>query len=145
MLGFAESFLPWTASTLIPAFVGLLLIVSLGMKLQPRYVAAFAFGILFWFFVDTITGAASLDVSSGFSGSVGQLAIVGLFVIGLFFFFLVDRNRNIFSPELAIGKYGLAIPMLVAGGLCVPGRGEGPGPRGNRSATTRQSPLARLA
>src|SRR5216684_8264210 len=104
MLGFADSFLPWTASTLIPAFVGLLVIVLIGMKLQARYVAAFAFGILFWFFVDTITGAASLDVNSGFSGGVGQLAMIGLFVIGVLFFFLVDRNRNIFSPGLAIGK-----------------------------------------
>jgi len=125
MLGFAESFLPWTASTLIPAFVGLLLIVSVGMKLQTRYVAAFAFGILFWFFVDTITGAASLDVNSGFSGGVGQLAIVGLFVIGLLAFFSIDRNRNIFSPQLAVGKYGLAIPVLVAVALGIHGLGEG--------------------
>src|SRR5437899_11294233 len=125
MLGFAESFLPWTASTLIPAFVGLSLIVLVGMKFQTRYVAAFAFGILFWFFVDTITGAASLDVNSGFSGGAGQLAIVGLFAIGLLFFFSIDRNRNIFSPELAIGKYGLVIPLLVAAALGVHGLGEG--------------------
>src|SRR5437879_3327436 len=125
MLGFAESFLPWTASTLIPAFVGLLLIVLIGIKLQARYVAAFAFGILFWFFVDTITGAASLDVNSGFSGGVGQLAIVGLFVIGLLSFFSVDRNRNIFSPDLAVGKYGLAIRVLVTVAFVAEGRGEG--------------------
>jgi hypothetical protein len=125
MLGFAESFLPWIASTLIPAFVGLLLIVLLGMKLQTRYVAAFAFGILFWFFVDTITGAASLDVNSGFSGGVDQLARVGLFVIGLLFFFSIDRNRNIFSPQSAVGKYGLAIPVLVAVALGIHGLGEG--------------------
>jgi len=125
MLGFAESFVPWTASTLIPAFVGLLLIVLVGMKLQTRYVAAFAFGILFWFFVDTITGAASLDVNSGFSGGAGQVARVGLFAIGLLFFFSVDRNRNIFSPQLAVGKYGLAIPLLVAAALGIHGLGEG--------------------
>src|SRR5437667_9552522 len=111
MLGFGESFLPWTASTLIPAFVGLLLIVFAGMKLQARYVAAFAFGIMFWFFVDTITGAASLDVNSGFSGGVGRVAIVGLSVIGLLSFFSVERNRNIFSPQLADGQYGLTIPI----------------------------------
>src|SRR3989442_9457142 len=99
MLGFAEIFLALTASTLIPAFVGLFLIVLIGMKLQARYVAAFAFGILFWFFVDTITGAASLDVNSGFSGGAGQLAIGGLFVIGLLFFLSIVRNRNIFLPE----------------------------------------------
>src|SRR3989442_11603909 len=125
MLGLAESFLPWTASTLIPAFVGLLLIVFAGLKLQARYVAAFAFGIFFWFFVDTITGAASLGVNSGFSGGVGQLAIVGLFAIGLLFFFSIDRNRNIFSPDLAVGKYGLAIPVLVAVALGLHGLSEG--------------------
>ena len=141
MLGFAESFLPWTASTLIPAFVGLLLIVLIGMKLQIRYVVAFAFGILFWFFVDTITGAASLDVNSGFSGGVGQLARVGLFVIGVLFFFLVDRNRNIFSPGLAIGKYGLAIPVLVAVALGVHGIGEGAAFGGTAVLTTSTSLL----
>ncbi|TMI26376.1 hypothetical protein E6H30_03820 [Candidatus Bathyarchaeota archaeon] len=141
MLGFAESFLPWTASTLIPAFVGLSLIVLVGMKFQTRYVAAFAFGILFWFFVDTITGAASLDVNSGFSGGAGQLAIVGLFAIGLLFFFSIDRNRNIFSPELAIGKYGLAIPMLVAAALGVHGLGEGAAFGGTAALTTSTSLL----
>ncbi len=141
MLGFAESFLPWTASTLIPAFVGLLLISLVGLKLQARYVAAFAFGILFWFFVDTITGAASLDVNSGFSGGVGQAARVGLFVIGLLFFFSVDRNRNIFSPQLAVGKYGLAIPLLVAAALGVHGLGEGAAFGGTAALTTSTSLL----
>ena len=140
MLGFAESFLPWTASTLIPAFVGLFLIVWVGMKLQTRYVAAFAFGTLFWFFVDTITGAASLDVNSGFSGGVGQLAILGLFVIGLLFFFSIDRNRNIFSPQLAVGKYGLAIPVLVAAALGIHGLGEGAA-FGGTAALTTSTPL----
>ena len=141
MLGFAESFVPWTASTLIPAFVGLLLIVLVGMKLQTRYVAAFAFGILFWFFVDTITGAASLDVNSGFSGGAGQVARVGLFAIGLLFFFSVDRNRNIFSPQLAVGKYGLAIPVLVAAALGIHGLGEGAAFGGTAALTTSTSLL----
>jgi zinc transporter ZupT len=96
---------------------------------------------LFWFFVDTITGAASLDVNSGFSGGVGQIAIVGLFVIGVLFFFLVDRNRNIFSPSLAIGKYGLAIPVLVAVALGVHGIGEGAAFGGTAALTTSTSLL----
>src|SRR5438552_12910216 len=141
MLGFGESFLPWTSSTLIPAFVGLLLLVFAGMKLQARYVATFAFGILFWFFVDTITGAASLDVNSGFSGGVGQVAIVGLFVIGLLSFFSVDRNRNIFSPQLAVGKYGLTIPVLVAVALGIHGLGEGAAFGGTAALTTSTSLL----
>src|SRR5438093_1709905 len=141
MLGFAESFLPWTASTLIPVFAGLLLIVLVGMKLQTRYVAAFAFGILFWFFVDTITGAASFDVNSGFSGGVGQVARVGLFVIGLLFFFSVDLNRNIFSPQLAVGKYGLAVPVLVAAALGIHGLGECAAFAGTAALTTSTSLL----
>ncbi len=141
MLGFTESFLQWAASTLIPAFVGLLLIVLVGTKLQAKYVAAFAFGILLWFFVDTITGAASLDVNSGFSGGAGQLARVGLFVIGLLFFFSIDRNRNIFSPQLAIGKYGLAIPVLVAVALGIHGLGEGAAFGGTAALTTNTSLL----
>jgi hypothetical protein len=141
MLGFAESFLPWAASTLIPAFVGLLLIVLAGTKLQVRYLAAFAFGILFWFFVDTVTGAASLDVNSGFSGGVGQAAIVLLFGVGIIFFFSVDRKRNIFSPELAIGKYGLAIPVLVALALGIHGLGEGAAFGGTAALTSSRSLL----
>jgi zinc transporter ZupT len=43
----------------------------------------------------------------------------------MFFLFSVDRNRNIFSPEVAIGKYGLGIPILVAVALGIHGLGEG--------------------
>src|SRR2546423_1749957 len=125
MIGFADSFLPWIAITLIPAFMGLLIIVMAGNFLKAKYLAAFAIGIFLWFFVDTIGGAAGLDVNSGFSGGGGQLALSGLFVIGLLFFFTIDRNRNIFSPQLAIGKYGLAIPVLVALALGIHGLGEG--------------------
>ena len=125
MLGFADSFLPWTAATLIPGFVGLLIIVLAGNFLRAKYLAAFAIGIFLWFFVDTIGGAAGLDVISGFSGGGGQLSHSGLFVIGLLFFFTVDRNRNIFSPQLAGGKYSLAIPWLVAAAVGIHGLGEG--------------------
>src|SRR3989442_12001653 len=123
------------------SFVGFLLNVLDGMKFQIKYVSEFAFGILFWFFVDTITGAASLDVNSGFSGGAGQVARVGLFAIGLLFFFSVDRNRNIFSPQLAVGKYGLAIPLLVAAALGIHGLGEGAAFGGTAALTTSTSLL----
>ena len=125
MIGFPDSFLPWTAATLIPAFVGLFIIVMAGKALKAKYLAAFAIGIFLWFFVDTIGGAAGLDVVDAFSASLVQIATVGLFVVGLAVFFLVDRNRNIFSPQLSIGKYGLAIPLLVAASVGIHGLGEG--------------------
>jgi hypothetical protein len=141
MLGFADSFLPWIVVTLIPAFVGLLIIVMAGNFLKAKYLAAFAIGIFLWFFVDTIGGAADLDVNSGFSGGSGQVALSGLFLIGLLFFFTIDRNRKIFSPQLAIGKYELAIPWLVAAAVGIHGLGEGAAFGGTAALTSSTSLL----
>ena len=141
MLGFPDSFLPWTAVTLIPAFLGLLIIVMAGNFLKAKYLAAFAIGVFLWFFVDTIGGAAGLDVNSGFSGGGGQLALSALFAIGLLFFFTIDRNRNILSPQLAIGKYGLAIPWLVAAAVGIHGLGEGAAFGGTAALTSSTSLL----
>ena len=125
MIGFAESFLAWTAATLIPPFVGLLLIIVASKFVEARYLTAFASGIFLWFFVDTISGSATLDVNSGFGGGLAQVTVVILFLAGVLFFFLVDRNRDIFSPESAIGKYGVIIPVLVAAAIGIHGLGEG--------------------
>lgn len=141
MLGFAESFLPWTAATLIPGFVGLLLIMLAGNFTKPKYLAAYAIGVFLWFFVDTIGGSASLDVNSGFKGGGGQIALSGLFAIGLLFFFVFDRKRNILSPQLAIGKYGLVVPLLVAAAVGIHGFGEGAAFGGTASTTSQVSLL----
>ena len=60
-----------------------------------------------------------------FSASLAQIATVGLFVVGLVVFFSDDRNRNIFAPQLAIGKFGIAIPLLIATSVGIHGLGEG--------------------
>jgi hypothetical protein len=145
LIGFPDSLLPWTAATLIPAFVGLLIIVLAGNVLKAKYLVAFAMGIFLWFFVDTMGGAASLDVVDAFSASLVQIATVGLFVVGLVVFFLVDRNRNIFSPELSIRKYGLAIPLLVAASVGIHGLGEGAAFGALASQTTSTSLLDAFA
>src|SRR6266568_3403276 len=125
MIGFAESFLTWLASTILPTFVGLSLITWASKKVPARYIVAFAFGTLFWFFVDTISGSAVLDVNSGFGGGLAQVGVVLLFLIGVVFFFWVDRKRDILSPQSAIGKYGLTIPLMVAVAVGIHGLGEG--------------------
>lgn len=125
MIGFAESFLSWLASTLLPALAGLIVITWASKKVPTRYIVAFAFGILFWFFVDTISGSAVLDVNSGFGGGLAQVGVVGLFLTGVIFFFWVDRKRDILSPQSAIGKYGMTIPVLVAIALGMHGLAEG--------------------
>src|SRR5207249_2170761 len=125
MIGFVEGFLAWTASTWIPAFVGVLVIVEAGHRLRPKYLAAFAFGIFLWFFVDTIQGSALLDVNAGFTGGAGQIAAVALFITGVIVILWIDRRRGLFSPESIARTVSIAIPLLVAGAIGIHGLGEG--------------------
>ena len=125
MIGFAESFLAWTAATFIPGFLGLFIITWAGRRFSPTYIIAFALGIFLWFFVDTISGSAVLDVNSGFTGGLAQLGVVVLFLFGFLFLMTIERNRGIFNPESAIGKYGMIIPMLAAIAIGIHGLGEG--------------------
>ena len=125
MIGFGESFLAWTAATLLPALAGLLVITAASRWVQAKYLCAFAFGIFLWFFVDTIQGSATLDVNSGFGGGWAQLTVVILFLVGVLAFFSFDQKRYIFSAETAVGRYGIIIPILVAAGVGIHGLGEG--------------------
>ncbi len=140
------SFLAWSAATFAPAFLALLAIAWAagkgewhlsvwrfhwsGKQVDGKYLAAFALGIFFWFFVDSILGASTLDVSCGFvncgfTGGASQAGVVALFLIGLLFVFWIDRNRDIFSPQSAVGRWGLAIPLVVAISVAIHGLGEG--------------------
>jgi zinc transporter ZupT len=124
MLSFSASFLAWLLSTLVPAFLGMTVIVAASKFVRPRYLMAFAFGIFLWFFVDTIGDAADLSVSSGFSGGIDQVVTVALFAIGLLFLFSIDRSVFSLEPEsqsLSI----LVVPILVAIAVGIHGFGEG--------------------
>jgi len=136
MIGFVESFLIWFASTIIPAVVGLTLIVWLGRLTRPKLAAAFAFGIFLWFFVDTIKGSAGLYNDTGFGGGADQVASVGLFILGLLLFVWADRHRSIFNPDQAIGKYGIVIPLMVSAAVGIHGLGEGTVFAANVSSTS---------
>ena len=141
MLGFAESFLSWSAATFAPAFLALLAIAWAGKRVGGRYLTAFALGIFFWFFVDTILAASTLDVNSGFTGGAPQAVLVALFLIGLLLVFWIDRNHDIFSPQSAVGRYGLTIPLLVAFSIAIHGLGEGAAFGGTAYTTTSTSLL----
>jgi hypothetical protein len=123
MLPFAESFLIWIASTAIPAFVGVSVVAFLGGRVGSRYLAAFALGIFFWFFVDTIEGSSDLNVGAGLAGGASQLAMVILFAAGVLVFFSLDKQ--IFSDAGAVAGLGLAVPLLAAVAVGVHGFGEG--------------------
>jgi len=138
MLGFAVGFLGWLAATAIPAFLGLTAITSAGRWVKGKYIAAFALGLFMWFFVDTIGGAANLDVNAGFTGGIDQVAIVALFAVGFLFFFSV--GGDLFSPESAMGTMSLTIPLLVAVAVGMHGFGEGTA-FGNTASTTPSNSL----
>jgi len=125
MIDFSTGFLAWAASTWIPAFVGLLVIVWAGRVVKSKYLAAFAFGIFLWFFVDTIQGSALLDVNAGFTGGAGQIAAVALFITGVIVTFWIDRRRGLFSAESIVRTVSVGIPLLVAGAIGIHGLGEG--------------------
>jgi len=133
MLGFAVSFLAWFASTAIPAFVGLVIITGAGKFVRPKLLAAFGFGILLWFFLDTIGGSANLYVNLGFTGGLNQFAIFALFVIGVILLFFADHKM--FSGDAPGESFDFRIPLLVAIAVGVHGLGEGTA-FGSTAATT---------
>src|SRR5437899_5701281 len=125
MIEFAVGFFAWLASTWIPAFVGLLVIVWASQIVKSRYLTAFALGIFLWFFVDTIQGSALLDVNAGFTGGAAQVAAVGLFIIGVLSVFWIDRRRGLFSSESTMATVSVAVRLLVAAAIVILGLREG--------------------
>jgi hypothetical protein len=123
VLPFAESFAAIEAALVIPTMVGLLISAGAAKLSSPRYLAAFALGIYFWFFSDTIGGSSYLDVNSGFTGGLVQVALVALFAVSLLLFFSLDRAT--FDPRPAATELSLSIPLFVAFAVGLHGFGEG--------------------
>ena len=138
MLPFADSFVSWALATVVPAFVGLVLVTLLGRGVSQRYVAGFALGIFFWFFVDSIQGSSNLDVNSGFGGGPGQIAIFLLFAAGLVVFLWADKD--VVSPESQDRPLRIVIPLLAAIAIGIHGFGEGSA-FGSTAASTSSSSL----
>jgi hypothetical protein len=139
MLPFASSFLAISVSFIVPAFVGLAIITASAKVAKPAYLAAFAIGIYFWFFTDTIGDSANLDVSAGFSGGLYQITIFALFAIGALLVFSLDRE--VFSSSTQSETLGFAIPLLVAFAVGFHGLGEGAAFGSTAAATSSPSLL----
>jgi len=122
VLPFLPSFLSIVAAFVFPAMLGLLIIFGAAKVANPKYLAAFALGLYFWFFSDTVGDAAYLDVNAGFGGGAVQVALVLLFVFGVLLVFSVDRDT--FRPGTS-SQLGFGVPLLVAFALGFHGLGEG--------------------
>jgi len=123
MLGFAETFGGTLASFIIPAAAGLAIISLASRFLKAKYLAAFAIGLYFWFFSDTIGDASLLGANEGFSGGIFHVALWVCFGVGLVLMLTLDKEM--FSPGPEGMKFGFAIPVLVAIAVGIHGFGEG--------------------
>lgn len=138
MLPFWISFLAISASFIIPAFVGLLLVAAAAKFVKPQYLLSFAFVIYLWFFTDTLGGAAFLGENAGFSGGLPQLVLFALVVVGVLLVFVSDSD--LFTSGQPSTKSAFAIPLLVAFAVGIHGFGEGAA-FGATAATTPGSDL----
>jgi hypothetical protein len=105
----------------------MLLVAALRWKLHlsSRYLSAFAIGLLFWFFLDTLNDAVQLGVNEGYSFGFEHSVLLLLFVIGFVSLVLLS------SIPMSHGRMGVAqsnvltIGALVALGMGFHGIGEG--------------------
>jgi zinc transporter ZupT len=125
MIGFAEAFGATLATFVIPAFVGIAIIVVLSRFLSARYIAAIGVGLYLWFFTDTFGDANLLDSVQGFGGGIWHVILYAVFAIGLIGMFSLDRDM--FTAGTAGTKLGFTIPVLVALAVGIHGFGEGAG------------------
>ena len=138
MLGFAVTFGAVLGSFLGPTFVGLLIVAAAARVVSARYLAAFALGLYFWFFTDTIGDANLLGVNEGFTGGGFHVLLWGLFVLGVVVFFSLDGSLFTAGPEGT--RLGFVIPLMVGLAVGIHGFGEGAA-IGGTAATTPSSNL----
>jgi zinc transporter ZupT len=125
MIGFAEAFGATLATFIIPAFIGMIIVVAASRFLGARYLAVLGVGLYLWFFTDTFGDANLLDSVQGFSGGIWHVILYAVFAIGLVGMFALDRDMFVAGP--AGTKLGFAIPVLVALAIGIHGFGEGAG------------------
>lgn len=123
MISFSVAFVAIAAAFAIPALLSLCVVFGSSRAVSPRYISAFALGVYFWFFSDTLGDSAYLGVNSGFSGGVEQAALLVFFAAGVLVLFYVDRKP--FLSGMEAQAPGLGVPLLVALAVGIHGLGEG--------------------
>lgn len=131
MIGFAETLGAAFLSFLLPAFVGICIFVAASRLTRVSTAAAFALGLYFWFFVDTLGDASLLGLSQGLSGGISHVLLWIVFALGLGIFMGLDRE--LFAAVST--KRGLTVPILMAVAIGMHGLGEGAGIGATASTT----------
>ncbi|HXZ90964.1 MAG TPA: hypothetical protein VEG61_07870 [Candidatus Dormibacteraeota bacterium] len=127
MIGFGVSLVEFILATFAPIFVGMFLLVTLSnaTHVDIRYLSAYALGLLFWFFFDTLGDAAQLDVNQGFSFDSGHIGLMALFIIGFLVFTLLGGALSSKDRKIGCKDTSFLLAALVALGMGCHGVGEG--------------------
>ena len=128
MIEFGVSFGGFVLATFVPIYVGMFLLVALSnaARVDIRYLSAYALGLLFWFFFDTLNDAAQLEVNQGYGFDLSHIGLVAVFVVGFLLFTLLGgRLSSRPAASASENRSPLLVAMLVALGMAVHGIGEG--------------------
>jgi len=127
MIGFSVSFIEFALATLIPIYGGMLFVIIIGnvTHISTRYLSAYALGLLFWFFFDTMNDAVQLGVNGGYAFDFHQTSLVLLFVTGFSLLTLFGGRRPKSENTARNNEFPILEGILVAFGMGIHSFGEG--------------------
>ena len=126
MIPFLVSFVEFVLATFIPLYLGMFLAGAVRTAhIESRYLSAFALGLLFWFFLDTLNDAIQLGVNDGYDFNPQHTGLLVMFILGFLAIALpagVGVSKRMSTTQSA-GRFLTA--LLVAIGMGFHGIGEG--------------------
>lgn len=128
MIEFGVSFIEFVLATFVPIYVGILFLLTMSNTtgIDTRYLSAYALGLLFWFFFDTLNDAVQLDVNQGYNVDFGHIGLVVLFIVGFLLFTLLGGSLSSKGGSVANKSvFPFLLAMLVGLGMGIHGVGEG--------------------
>jgi hypothetical protein len=126
MIEFGTSFIEFVLATFIPIYIEMFFVVFLSnaARINIRYLSAYALGLLFWFFLDTMNDAVQLGVNDGYAFDFQHTGLVILFIIGFLLLTILGRSprkENLIKTSI----FPVLLPIVVGLGMGIHGIGEG--------------------
>ena len=127
MIGFSVSFIEFAVATFTPIYGGMLSLIIIGdiTHVNTRYLSAYALGLLFWFFFDTMNDAVQLGVNNGYTIDFHQTGLVLFFVTGFFLLTLFGGRTTEREDTVRNDAFPILVGILVAFGMGIHSFGEG--------------------
>lgn len=114
MIGFVLSFTEFILATFVPLYLGMFFVILLRQfaRISIRYLCAFGFGLVLWFFLDTLNDAVQLGVNEGYSFGFRHAALLLLFIFGFLTLSLLSGPEV--SEKKGVANVSQPLPFLVA-------------------------------